>query len=131
LAKFKIVISDPEAGKSNTVELDGPKAQPLVGRQIGEVVDGSLLGLSGVKVRITGGSDIGGVPMRPNTHGGGKKYVILSGGIGFKPNKKGDRRRKLVRGTMLTDAIYQVNAVIVKEEKKTSDKAEKTKAEEA
>lgn len=107
MAKFKIIVSDGQ--KASTFELEGPKAQPLVGRQLGEVVDGSVLGLTGQKLRITGGSDKDGIPLRPGVHGGAKKYLLLASGVGFKPNERGERRRKLVRGQMVTEETYQLN----------------------
>ena len=55
--------------------------------------------------------------MRIDVHGGGKKKIILAGGIGFKPKKKGERRRKLVRGRVITEDTYLLNMVILHEEK--------------
>ena len=107
-----MLVSDPKAGKVSTVELDAPKARPLVGRELGEEVDGSIFGMAGKKLKITGGSDKDGIPMVANIHGGAKKYVLLAGGVGFKPTAEGERRRKLVRGRMITDETYQLNMVI-------------------
>ncbi|MBS7657499.1 30S ribosomal protein S6e, partial [Candidatus Bathyarchaeota archaeon] len=53
MAKFKVVISDPETGKSSVVELEESRAASLIGRRIGETVDGIVFGLSGHKVLIT------------------------------------------------------------------------------
>jgi len=111
--KFKLVISNPKTGKAKTFEVEGEKAVPLLGRRIGEVVDGSVMGLGNVKLLITGGSDKDGIPMRPDVRGGVKKYVLLSGGPGFHPRKKGLRVRKLVRGNTITEDILQVNLKIV------------------
>ena len=116
MAKFKVNLADPATRKVQSVELDGPKAQPIVGRQVGDVLDGGILGFPGQKVRITGGSDKDGIPINPNVHGGGKKYVLLSVGIGFHPEHSGERRRKLIRGKMISEEIYQVNAVIIRGE---------------
>jgi small subunit ribosomal protein S6e len=133
MAKFKIIISDPGTGTSKAVELEEAGAAPLIGRRIGEVVDGSLLGLPGHKVQIMGGSDKDGFPMRPNVHGGVRRGVILSGGVGFNPKNTGGRRRKTVRGNVITDEIVQVNMKIVekpkqpKEGKKARAKKEKEK----
>lgn len=113
MAKFKVSIAIPETKEVKTVELEGSKAVPLVGREIGDIVDGSLVGLPGKRVKITGGSDKDGIPMRGDVHGGGKKYVLLSGPPGFRPKSKGLRRRKLVRGRMITDETYQINMVVV------------------
>jgi small subunit ribosomal protein S6e len=134
MAKFKVIVSDPETGTSKVFELEETRAVPLVGRRIGEVVDGSVLGLAGHKLQITGGSDKDGFPMRPNVHGGVRREVVLSGGIGFNPKNEGERKRKTVRGNIITDEIVQVNAKIVekpkqpKEGKKAKEKKEKEAA---
>ncbi len=113
MVKFKVVVSDPKTGIAQTVEVEGSQAQALMGRRIGEVFDGSILGLSGKKLQITGGSDSSGFPMRPDVHGGIKTRVLLSGGVGFHPRRKGERRRKTVRGNVITEDIVQVNVKIV------------------
>jgi small subunit ribosomal protein S6e len=113
MAKLKLIVSDPESGKANVLEVEGGKAQALIGRHLGEVIDGSPIGMSSTNLRISGGCDRDGIPMRPDVHGGAKKYIVLSGGIGFKPRRPGERKRKLVRGSMITDETYQVNLVKV------------------
>jgi small subunit ribosomal protein S6e len=112
MAKFKMIVSDPRTRKATVAELEGAKAQVLIGRSIGDVIDGSQIGFSGSKLKITGGCDKDGIPMRADVHGGAKKYVVLAGGVGFRPTKSGERRRKLVRGQMITDETYQVNTMI-------------------
>ena len=42
--------------------------------------------------------------------GGGKNYVLLTAGVGFKSKEEGAKKRKLVRGNTITEEIYQVNA---------------------
>ena len=113
MAKFKIIVSDPEAGTSKVVELEEARAAPFIGRRVGETIDGSIVDLPAHKVLITGGSDKDGVPIRGNVHGGVRRRVVLSGGAGFKPEKKGERKRKTVRGSTLTDEIVQINMKIV------------------
>jgi len=129
MAKFKVVISDPETGKSNVRELEGSRAVPLIGRKIGDVLDGTVVGLSGHKVVITGGTDSSGFPMRPDIHGGIKTRVLLSGGIGYKAKEKG-RRRKTVRGNMITEDTAQINMKIIekpsRKARKSGRKAEST-----
>jgi small subunit ribosomal protein S6e len=113
MASFKVVIADPKSGKSQSVEMKDQQAQPLIGMRIGEEVDGALLGIEG-KVRITGGSDTAGFPMRSDVMGGVKKYVLMTRGVGFrKDSGSGKKKRKLVRGNTITDEIYQVNSVVV------------------
>jgi small subunit ribosomal protein S6e len=77
LAQFKLVISDTR-GKSITQELKDRAAQPLIGSRIGTVIDASVIGVAGGKLKITGGSDKAGTPMRADVHGGVKKYILLS-----------------------------------------------------
>ena len=113
MATFKVVIADPKSGKSQSVEIKDQQAQPLVGMRIGEEVDGSLLGIEG-RVRITGGSDRAGFPMRNDVMGGVKKYVLMTRGTGFrKDSGSGKKKRKLVRGNIITDEIYQINSAKV------------------
>ena len=107
MVNFKLTISD-KAGKSITKELNDTDANPLLGLQVGSDVDASVVGLSG-KMRITGGSDKSGVPMRPDVHGMARKYVLLSKGVGFQENEKGLRKRKLIRGNTISDEIFQIN----------------------
>jgi small subunit ribosomal protein S6e len=134
MAKFKVIVSDPEAGTSKTVELEEARATPLIGKRIGETIDGSAIDLPGHKAQITGGSDKDGFPMRPSVHGGVRRRIVLSGGVGFNPQSDGMRRRKTIRGNVITDEIVQINAKITekpkqaKEGKKTKEKKEEKPA---
>ncbi|MEM3437800.1 MAG: 30S ribosomal protein S6e [Nitrososphaerales archaeon] len=121
LPTFKLIVSDKETGKSSVYEIKDPQAKALIGLKIGDEIDASVFGIKG-RIKITGGSDRSGFPMRSDIMGGVKKYVLLSKGVGFKPKNKGERRRKLVRGNTITEDIYQINAVIVKEVAKDSEK---------
>jgi small subunit ribosomal protein S6e len=121
MAKFKVIVSDPETGTSKIVELEEARAAPLIGRKIGEAVDGAVVDLPAHKLQITGGSDRDGVPMRANVHGGVRRNVVLSGGVGFNPQDKGERRRKTVRGNVITDEIVQINTKIIEKPKKPAE----------
>jgi len=109
LAQFKLVVSDTK-GKSISQELKDRSAQPLVGSKIGTILDASVIGVVGGKLKIMGGSDKAGTPMRSDVHGGVKKYVLLSTGVG---NRSEARIRKLVRGNMVTEEIYQLNCMLI------------------
>jgi len=110
LATFKLTISDKK-GKSITRELKDKDANPLLGLQIGIEIDAAIVGQPG-KMRITGGSDKSGVPLRADIHGGARKYIMLSKGVGLQDAEKGQRFRKLIRGNMITEEIYQINGVL-------------------
>jgi len=114
LVSFKLILSDPKTGRSEASEVKDAQAQPLLGRKIGEVIEGSTIGLTG-KVMITGGSDKAGFPMRADTMGGGKNYILLTEGVGFRTREEGAKKRKLVRGNTITEETYQVNAKRVEE----------------
>lgn len=131
MAKFKVIVSDAEVGTSKVIELEETRALPLIGKRIGETIDGTIVDLPGYKIQIMGGSDKDGFPMRPSVHGGVRRRVVLSGGVGFNPPTEGGRRRKTVRGNVVTDEIVQINMKIsekpkqAKEKKKTREKKEK------
>lgn len=110
MATFKITISDKK-GKCITRELKEKDANPLLGLQIGNEVDAAIVGQPG-KIKITGGSDKSGVPMRADIHGGARKYILLSKGIGLQDAEKGQRFRKLIRGNIITEEAYQINCVL-------------------
>ncbi|MCJ7632054.1 30S ribosomal protein S6e [Candidatus Bathyarchaeota archaeon] len=108
MAKMKLSVSSPD-GKAQNLEVEGDRAQTLLGKRVGETIDGTALGLQGTKLEITGGSDKDGFPMRRDVHGGVRPRILIGKGIGFKSAKKGERRRKLVRGNTITEDIVQVN----------------------
>lgn len=109
MVSFKLVLSDPRSGKSEVSEVKDTNAQALIGRKIGDVLDASVIGLAG-RIMITGGSDRAGFPMRKDTLGGGKNYVLLTSGVGFRTKVEGAKKRKLVRGGMISEETYQINA---------------------
>lgn len=127
MAKFKIIVSDTDSGTSKTVELEETQATPLIGRRMGEVMDGAIVGLPGHKVQLTGGSDKDGFPIRPNVHGGVRRRVILGGGVGFNPQKEGERKRKTIRGNVVTEEIVQINMKIIEKPKKAKEEEKKSK----
>jgi small subunit ribosomal protein S6e len=106
---FKLVISDPETAKAIQYELDDVKTNALIGKTVGEVVEGDILGLPGYKLKITGGSDRSGFPIRPDVHGSGKKRILIHGPPGFRPKREGIAQRKMVRGRELGSDLSQVN----------------------
>jgi len=130
LANFKLTISD-KTGKSITKELKEKDANPLLGLQLQNEVDAAIVGLAG-KMKITGGSDKSGVPMRSDIHGGSRKYVLLSKDVGLRTAEKGQRIRKLIRGNTITEEIYQINSKYDGElqiEQKTVEEPSKEKKE--
>ena len=129
MANFKLTISDIK-GKSISKELKDSDANPFLGLQLGNETDASIAGLSG-KLKLTGGSDKSGVPMRSDVHGAARKRVLLVKGVGLQDAEYGQRKRKLVRGNTVSEEIYQLNCkfdgelpVEAPAEEKTEDKKE-------
>ena len=132
MVNFKLTISDTK-GKSISKELKDSDANPLLGLHLGNETDATIVGLSG-KLKLTGGSDKSGVPMRNDIHGSARKKVLLSKGVGLQDAETGQRKRKLMRGNTVSEEIYQVNCKFDGElpvetptensEEKTEDKKE-------
>lgn len=114
MSMFKIVISDPETRKSFQLEVEQEKALSLIGKKIGEELNADFLGLHGYVLKITGGTDKDGFPMHPSIQGSVKKKVLLSEPPCYHPRKKGERRRKTVRGNTISSDIVQINVKVVK-----------------
>ncbi|MCE4609802.1 MAG: 30S ribosomal protein S6e [Desulfurococcales archaeon] len=114
--------AEAEAFRAKAWQIAVPEdvAIKLAGLQIGETFDGSLIGMEGLRFKIRGGSDASGFPMHPGVPGSGKKKVLLSGPPGYRPRRKGERKRKTVRGRVIPDprgerrktALAQLNVVI-------------------
>jgi small subunit ribosomal protein S6e len=129
LANLKLTISDIK-GKSVSKELKDSDVNPLLGLQLGSEADASIVGLTG-KLKLTGGSDKSGVPMRTDVHGAARKRVLLVKGVGLQDVEYGQRKRKLMRGNIVSEEIYQLNCkfdgelpVEAPTEEKTEDKKE-------
>lgn len=116
---FKLVISEGE--KSHQIEVKEAQSKNLIGLKIGEEIEASLVGLTGYKLKITGGSDKNGFPMKRDVDGPRRIKSLLSGGIGFKPKMDGQRRRKTVRGNTVSDDIVQINTIVTEKGAKSID----------
>ena len=131
---FAAVINDtaPSSnGASYSVSIEKHYNQ-FLGKKIGDIVEGHLIEvedqrtLSGYKLKITGGSDKIGTPMRADLDGGSRKSVLVTSGTGFKGtkivNKKGNRyrykhdglrKRRNFRGNTINADTRQLNLKVV------------------
>jgi len=117
----KMVINiGTKTGKTEKLLLQDEAQATLYGLTIGQEFEGNLLGddYEGYVFRITGGTDKNGFALRPDFEGNLHFKPLLSKGVGYKPRKKGERKRKRVRGNEIQDDIAQLNCVVVKEGKK-------------
>jgi small subunit ribosomal protein S6e len=112
MAEFTVAVSDPESGMTYQVDASEQDANRFIGKEIGEEVDGSAVGLSGYTLEVTGGSDNAGRPMREDVRGAALQSVLLEGGTGYSPSREGERKRVTVRGREISDDTRQINARI-------------------
>lgn len=123
MVEFKAVVNDPKAGKSYQRAISGHMASALLGKKIGDEVDGLFVQLPGYKLKITGGSDKDGFPMRGDLTGPRRRGVLVSGGVGFRSTRSGMRKRKSLRGGAISPDILQVNLKITHRGPKTIEDA--------
>jgi small subunit ribosomal protein S6e len=102
----------------------GHLANSLVGKKIGEEIDGIFVQLPGYKLTITGGTDRSGFPLIADLPGARYRRLMLTEGTAFhsrsRHKKKRDkstkeaglRKKKPVRGNTLSPETAQVNLKI-------------------
>ncbi|WP_406662175.1 30S ribosomal protein S6e [Methanolobus sp. ZRKC3] len=120
MADFKVVVSDPKT-KAYQFDVTGAEANKFIGRSIGETVEGTVVGLPGYTLKITGGSDKSGMVMRPDLPGPKRQKVLVATGVGYVPASKGVRRRKMMRGREISPDITQINTVVTEQGAKSID----------
>ncbi len=102
-------------------EIYKTEAEPenFVGKKVGDTFDGEILGLDDYELKITGGSDKSGFPMRKSIEGSERKRVLIEEGSGIRPEEKGVKKRKSVRGNTVSTDIQQLNTRVVEEGSKS------------
>jgi len=119
MVDVRVVIGDPESKKCYQKKISDIEANSLVGMHVGEIFKGELVGLAGYELKITGGSDKDGFPMRSDMKGlSGKHPILACGGVGHRQSSCGERRRKLVHSHTIDATIAQVNVRVEKTGKK-------------
>ncbi len=108
-------------GKTHSVELEENEINAIKGKRIGQEFDGSVLGLDGYTLEITGGSDKDGFPMKKNLQGTARRKVLIKKGIGVKKLRSGERKRKSMRGNAVDTDIAQLNTKVVEEGSESID----------
>ena len=110
---FRVVVSDPKSGKAYQVELKDPGAGKLLGKHIGDKIEGDVLGMPGYSVQVTGGSDREGFPMRGDLPGTKRRKILLSTGTGYHPIAEGKKKRMSIHGRDISPDIGQINVKVV------------------
>jgi small subunit ribosomal protein S6e len=126
MVEFKVVVNDTKNGKSHNVSVSGHHANSLIGKKIGDEVDGIFVSLPGYKLIITGGTDKDGFAMRYDLPGMGRRRLLISDGKGFKAREQGMRKKKSIRGNTINQDVVQINMKVVKYSSRPIDKLIKT-----
>lgn len=119
MANFKVVVSDPETALAYQLDVKDAEANALIGKSIGNVVEGTPMGLPGYQIKITGGCDGSGFVMRSDLPGPRRMRIMTAEGVGYIPKSNGQRRRKMMRGKEIAPDIVQINAKIVERGEKS------------
>ena len=107
---MKVIFGDQKSGHSFQKELEKGTEKSLIGKKLGDEIDGGIIGLEGYKLKITGGSDKDGFPMRSGIKVRGK--VLMSNGAGVAKMKFGMKVKKRVAGQTITENTAQVNCKV-------------------
>jgi len=114
MVEFKVVINDTKTGNSHQVEVSGHHANSLIGKKIGDEVDGIFISLPGYKLKITGGTDKDGFAMRYDLPGMVRRRLLLSKSKCYNSTEKGKRYKKSVRGNTINQDVVQINMKVTK-----------------
>ncbi len=109
---MQIVVGATD-GTTHSFELDDEQQNAVEGLSVGDTFDGSAVGLDGYKLKITGGSDEDGFPMKQQLQGTGRKKILIDGGLGVNGLEKGERQRKSLRGNTVAEDIAQLNCGVL------------------
>lgn len=113
MADFRIVVSDSKTAQAYQVTVTGAAASKIIGKNIGDTISGDIAGLGGYTLKLTGGTDKDGFPMRPDLPGPARRKILVAGGVGFHPKADGVRMRKAMRGREISSDVTQINTVVV------------------
>eukprot|EP00486_Rosalina_sp_Unknown_P001190 CAMPEP_0201565056 /NCGR_PEP_ID=MMETSP0190_2-20130828/3882_1 /ASSEMBLY_ACC=CAM_ASM_000263 /TAXON_ID=37353 /ORGANISM="Rosalina sp." /LENGTH=282 /DNA_ID=CAMNT_0047982061 /DNA_START=113 /DNA_END=961 /DNA_ORIENTATION=+ len=115
---MKLNIANPATGAQKKIDIDDEnRLQLFMDRRIAEELPGDSLGdeFKGYVFKITGGNDSDGFPMRQGVLVNRRVKLLLRRGMPcYKALRKGERRRKAVRGCIVGPDIASLSLTIVK-----------------
>lgn len=115
---MKFNIANPATGQQKTIDIDDErKYRIFYDRKLSQEVPGDALGdeFKGYIFRISGGNDKQGFPMKQGVLVPHRVRLLLSDGHScYRERRKGERRRKSVRGCIVGPDISVLSLVIVK-----------------
>ncbi|KAJ3663705.1 hypothetical protein Zmor_007934 [Zophobas morio] len=115
---MKLNISYPATGCQKLIEVtDEPKLRIFYEKRLSQEIDASPLGdeWKGYILRITGGNDREGFPMKQGVLTSTRVRLLLSASSRcFRPRRDGQRRRKSVRGCIVDANLSVLSLVVVR-----------------
>merc|ERR1711937_707805 len=115
---MKLNIACPATGCQKVIEVeDEKKLRMFWDKRISQEVDGEVLGpeFNGYIFKITGGNDKQGFPMMQGVLLSTRTRLLLKKGSKcYRPRKAGERKRKSVRGCIVSHDLSVLNLSIVK-----------------
>jgi len=115
---MKLNISYPATGSQKVVEIDDEnKLRSFYEKRISQEVEGDVLGdeFKGYLFKISGGNDKQGFPMKQGVLTSQRVRLLLAEGHScYRPRKRGERKRRSVRGCIVSSELSVLNLVVVK-----------------
>jgi len=117
---MKLHIGNPATSCNKSIPIDDEnKLRVFYEKRIGQEVEADSLGdeFKGYVFKITGGSDKAGFPMKQGVLTSSRVQLLIPRGeLGFQRwrGRRGERRRKSVRGCIVSSDIAALNLIIVK-----------------
>jgi len=115
---MKLNVAFPATGAQKLFEVvDEHKLRIFYEKRMGAEVEADLLGdeWKGYVVRVTGGNDKQGFPMKQGILTNGRVRLLLSKGHScYRPRRDGERKRKSVRGCIVDSNLSVLSLVIVR-----------------
>jgi len=115
---MKLNIAYPVTGCQKVLSVDDDrKLRAFFDKRISQEVDGEALGddFKGYVFKISGGNDKEGFAMKQGVITNQRVRLLLSKGHSlYRPRKRGERKRKSVRGCIVSGELSVLNLVVVK-----------------
>jgi len=115
---MKLNISYPVTGQQKVLEIDDDnKLRAFYDKRMSQEVDGESLGdeFKGYIFKISGGNDKQGFPMKQGILTTTRVRILMRKGFScFRERRRGERKRKSVRGCIVSSELSVMNLVVVK-----------------
>jgi len=116
---MKLNVSYPSNGTQKLIDIDDERRlRVFMDKRMGQEVEGDSVGdeFKGYIFKITGGNDKQGFPMKQGVMHPSRVRLLLSAGHScYRPRRKGERKRKSVRGCIVANDLAVLSLVIVKQ----------------